>query len=60
MIIICDRCKGTGILTYDVRSHYSEYKDETCSDCNGSGRQEKEVNISFKPFKPGEETTRIF
>lgn len=59
-IVICERCRGTGILTYDVDSHNSEYVDKTCSDCEGSGRQEEEVDISLKPFKPGKETTRIF
>ena len=60
MIIICECCEGTGILTYDVGTHNSEYKNKACPDCNGSGRQENETNISLKPFKPGKETTRIF
>ena len=60
MIVICSRCKGTGILTFDKGGHKSDEYDEECTDCEGSGRLKEETTTTYEPFKPGKETTRIF
>jgi len=35
---LCKTCNGDGTNTYDIGTHYSDYKTETCSHCGGTGR----------------------
>ena len=61
VLIICDKCKGTGFLEWDVGTHKSELKYGECNKCKGSGRLEKIVSIKTGPFdKNKKEYTRIF
>lgn len=34
-IKICPSCEGTGEISEDVGTHYSEYESRPCSKCNG-------------------------
>ena len=38
MIVICDRCLGVGTVEFDVGTHKSQYEQEQCEKCGGSGR----------------------
>ncbi len=60
MIIICNKCKGTGILVHDVGSHKSEYEYTDCDDCNGSGRIIEKTSITTEPYVVGSDNTRVF
>ncbi len=63
MIIICDKCKGTGHLCWDEGTHKSEYKYGECHECKGSGRIVQEITETEEPFVPDEndanQATRI-
>ena len=61
MIIICDYCEGTGYIQFDVGTHKSEYVTKICETCNGSGRLNKKVSVTFDPFIPDKNiSTRKF
>lgn len=49
-IIICDKCKGTGILKKTVRvtGYESEIRNTECDRCLGTGRLQK--TTSYVPF----------
>ena len=59
-IIICPRCKGFGQVEFDVGTHKSEYKQEECGQCQGSGRLVQTTTITEVPFVPGKQCKRIF
>lgn len=59
-IIICPRCKGCGQVKFDVGTHKSEYEQEECGLCKGSGRLEQKVTIAEVPFVPGKKCEKIF
>ncbi len=52
-IEICERCKGFGLVEFDVGTHNSEYETEECGACKGSGRITVDTTIKRKPFVPG-------
>jgi DnaJ-class molecular chaperone len=58
-IEICRKCKGHGILEYDIGSHKAEYKETKCDVCKGSGREVVLQATKYLPFKPGE-ARRVF
>ncbi len=56
-ILVCDSCKGTGIITeriYDHRGSTTEYKDVDCSKCNGTGKVMEYVVKIRRPFSKKE------
>lgn len=60
MIVICDRCKGAGQVEQNHGSHNSDWRTEICTTCEGSGRLVMEVSTNYEPFKPGEDSERLF
>ena len=60
MVIICQRCKGCGQVEFDAGTHKSEYVQEKCIKCNGSGRMVRKTVTVDTPFVPGKEIERIF
>ncbi len=54
-IIICDDCKGRGIIERERLTDYHnglyDYWDEKCEKCKGSGRLLEIVEVTTTPFK---------
>lgn len=49
-VVICLRCNGTGQI-----HNYNKISDELldeCDRCGGSGRLQREVSVTYKPFRP--------
>lgn len=55
-IVICDHCKGKGVVDCSelVNYHRGEYDTwtEECWQCEGSGRKEETITTVHAPFKP--------
>ena len=55
-IILCNRCRGTGIIYHDdlVDYHKAIYHTTKirCRECKGSGRLEKEMTTEIKAYVP--------
>lgn len=51
MIVLCDNCKGTGSVKYDVGIHKTEYEISECKQCEGTGRLLQTTVITYKPYR---------
>lgn len=51
-IVICHNCDGTGRIPNEHRLDRDDPEKFTCSLCCGSGRLQKEVTITYKPYLP--------
>ena len=60
-IIICTQCGGCGNVEFDVGTHKSEYEQEVCGKCEGSGRMEQKLGAVIEiPFIPGKQCKRLY
>ncbi len=60
MIVICERCKGTGLVEQNYGSHNSDWRTKACVLCDGSGRLVQRISINHEPFRPGKDSVRLF
>jgi DnaJ-class molecular chaperone len=55
-IIICEKCRGTGVVHKSELEDYhrGEYRewDEICPTCHGAGRLEELTTVTIKPYVP--------
>ncbi len=55
-IIICDNCRGTGIISRDKLTNYYKREYDThhdkCWKCDGSGRLWQVTTVEYAPYKP--------
>lgn len=58
LLILCEECKGHGYWIKSIKEcphkNIDKHTDKKCKDCNGTGRQIKEIETKYRPYKKGE------